>query len=117
MDLIFKIKLKKIKEDIRKCVCRMLKDRLGYIDHTVQEKLCMANNISVYTHLIFMFSYDFNAKKVIINIYGNPTETILKKKDLMITRSLDHSYMLKFNNSPKKYTFNQNVRFFYINDN
>lgn len=39
-------------------------------------------------HLIFMFSYDFNAKKIIINIYGNSTETILKNEELMITRSL-----------------------------
>lgn len=62
----------------------MLKDRLGYIDHTVQEKWCMANNIIKY--IIYVFSYDFNAKKIIINIYGNPTETILKKK-----KSDDHS--------------------------
>lgn len=56
----------------------MLKDRLGYIDHTVQEKWCMANNIIKYIYLCF--SYDFNAKKIIINIYGNSTETILKNK-------------------------------------
>lgn len=104
MDLIVKIKLKKIKEDIRKCVCRMLKDWLGYIDHTVQEKWCMAN-----IHLIFMFFKDFNAKKIIINIYGNPTETILKKEELMITRSL-----ICWNSitHQKKKTFDQNVHLF-----
>lgn len=65
----------------------------------VQEKWCMANNISVYIYNIYVF-YDFNAKKIIINIYGNSTETILLKKFVLtITRSL----MLKFNNSPKKY--------------